>query len=101
MDLNPADKAGAKGNHWVDILKTGGGTHQANRQGMSTGISWLLESVPPTEGQLPGVSAERKSPDGACGRFESGRAAPPVKAGPSGPVVPGPSQAATLLLRVH
>jgi len=44
---------------------------------------------------------QKKSPDGACGRFESGRAAPPVKAGPSGPVVPGPSQAATLLLRVH
>jgi len=47
------------------------------------------------------VPSERKSPDGACGRFESSRAAPPVKAGPSRPVVPGPSQAATLVLRVH
>jgi hypothetical protein len=44
---------------------------------------------------LPHVGRKKKSPDGDCGRCRSCRAAPPVQAGPSGPVVPGPSQAAT------
>lgn len=43
----------------------------------------------------------KESPDGDCGRCQSCRAAPPVKAGPSGPVVPGPSRQPPRFFRVR
>jgi hypothetical protein len=46
--------------------------------------------APPSSGRHPDhLPQKKKSPNGDCDRCRSCRAAPPVKAGPSGPVVPG------------
>lgn len=47
------------------------------------------------------LSPKKKSPNGDCDRCRSCRVAPPVKAGPSGPVVPGPLRQPPWVLRVR